>query len=257
MVQCLVVDDDPRILNYIASHLQTEHIDAFTQPSGEAALKLLEKQRVDIAVVDIMMDGMDGFQLCNTLKNDYDIPVIMLTARDALSDKERAFISGTDDYVTKPFEVKELIFRIRAVLRRYNINSNSEMTIGNLTLNQSYLSILELIKENKVTAKAVFDAAKAGDQFCIFITEKVANYIGYLCSIISVTSNPKYIVLGGGMSTAGPILIENIKTEYHNLTFAPAQFETEIVQAKLGNDAGITGAAGLIKTYVLDKEGVK
>ncbi|EOB8789884.1 TPA: ROK family glucokinase [Staphylococcus aureus] len=118
-------------------------------------------------------------------------------------------------------------------------------------------SILELIKENKVTAKAVFDAAKAGDQFCIFITEKVANYIGYLCSIISVTSNPKYIVLGGGMSTAGPILIENIKTEYHNLTFAPAQFETEIVQAKLGNDAGITGAAGLIKTYVLDKEGVK
>lgn len=68
MVQCLVVDDDPRILNYIASHLQTEHIDAYTQPSGEAALKLLEKQRVDIAVVDIMMDGMDGFQLCNTLK---------------------------------------------------------------------------------------------------------------------------------------------------------------------------------------------
>ncbi|MGT2610286.1 response regulator transcription factor [Staphylococcus aureus] len=141
MVQCLVVDDDPRILNYIASHLQTEHIDAYTQPSGEAALKLLEKQRVDIAVVDIMMDGMDGFQLCNTLKNDYDIPVIMLTARDALSDKERAFISGTDDYVTKPFEVKELIFRIRAVLRRYNINSNSEMTIGNLTLNQSYLEL--------------------------------------------------------------------------------------------------------------------
>lgn len=118
-------------------------------------------------------------------------------------------------------------------------------------------SILQLIKDNKVTAKAVFDAAKAGDQFCIFITEKVVNYIGYLCSIISVTSNPKYIVLGGGMSTAGPILIENIKTEYRNLTFTPAQFETEIVQAQLGNDAGITGAAGLIKTYVLDKEGVK
>ena len=58
-------------------------------------------------------------------------------------------------------------------------------------------SILQLIKDNQVTAKAVFDAAKAGDQFCIFITEKVANYIGYLCSIISVTSNPKYIVLGG------------------------------------------------------------
>ncbi|PNZ66436.1 ROK family glucokinase [Staphylococcus croceilyticus] len=118
-------------------------------------------------------------------------------------------------------------------------------------------SILPLIKENKVTAKAVFDAAKAGDQFCIFITERVANHIAYLCSIISATSNPKYIVLGGGMSTAGLILIENIKTEYHNLTFTPAQKDTEIVQAKLGNDAGITGAAGLIKTYILEKDGVK
>ncbi|MBE5666413.1 response regulator transcription factor [Staphylococcus sp. SS251] len=146
MVQCLVVDDDPQILNYVAHHLQSEHINAYTQSSGEAALQLLEHQTIDIAVVDIMMDGMDGFQLCNTLKNDYDIPVIMLTARDALSDKERAFLSGTDDYVTKPFEVKELIFRIRAVLRRYDINTNTKMTIGNLTLNQSYM---ELQVENK------------------------------------------------------------------------------------------------------------
>ncbi|CRG03778.1 glucokinase [Streptococcus pneumoniae] len=59
------------------------------------------------------------------------------------------------------------------------------------------------------------------------------------------------------MSTAGLILVENIKTEYRNLTFTPAQQDTEIVQAELGNDAGITGAAGLIKTYILDKEGVK
>ena len=118
-------------------------------------------------------------------------------------------------------------------------------------------SIHHLIKEGTVTAKTVFDAAKAGDQFCIFITERVANYIAYAASIISVMSNPKYIVLGGGMSDAGPILIENIRTEYRNLTFNPAQEGTEIVQAQLGNDAGITGAAGLIRTYVIEKEGVK
>ncbi|MCU5746366.1 ROK family glucokinase [Staphylococcus sp. SQ8-PEA] len=118
-------------------------------------------------------------------------------------------------------------------------------------------SILEKIKAHKVTAKDVFDAAKAGDQFCIFITEKVANYIAYVCSIISVTSNPEYIVLGGGMSTAGDILIENIKTEYYNLTFTPAQHDTKIVQAQLGNDAGITGAAGLIYTYVIERGGLK
>ncbi|MBI5975650.1 ROK family glucokinase [Staphylococcus canis] len=115
-------------------------------------------------------------------------------------------------------------------------------------------SILELIKNNTVTAKAVFDAAKEGDQFCIFITERVAQYIAYLASIISVTTNPKYIILGGGMSDAGDILIENIKTEYFHLTFTPAQENTEIVRAELGNDAGMVGAAGLIKTYIIDKE---
>ena len=76
-----------------------------------------------------MMNGINGFELCKTLKEDYDIPVIMLTARDALSDKERAFLSGTDDYVTKPFEVKELLFRIKAVLRRYQINAESELKL--------------------------------------------------------------------------------------------------------------------------------
>lgn len=88
-----------------------------------------------------MMNGINGFELCKTLKEDYDIPVIMLTARDALSDKERAFLSGTDDYVTKPFEVKELLFRIKAVLRRYQINAESELKLGNLTLNQPYMEI--------------------------------------------------------------------------------------------------------------------
>ena len=85
---------------------------------------------------------MDGFELCQTLKDDYHIPVIMLTARDALSDKRTMhFLSGTDDYVTKPFEVKELLFRIKAVLRRYQINTDNELQLGNLILNQSYMEI--------------------------------------------------------------------------------------------------------------------
>ncbi|MFP4925461.1 response regulator transcription factor, partial [Staphylococcus pseudintermedius] len=120
-VTCLIVDDDPEILNYVATHLQHKGYQAVTVASGEAALEYLEKHTIDIAIVDVMMDGMDGFELCETLKYDYEYPVIMLTARDALSDKERAFLAGTDDYVTKPFEVAELIFRIQAVLRRYQI----------------------------------------------------------------------------------------------------------------------------------------
>lgn len=141
MTTCLIVDDDSKILDYVSSYLEREGIDTITQSSAESALAYLETHEVDIGIVDIMMGGMNGFELCKLLKEDYELPVIMLTARDALSDKERAYLTGTDDYVTKPFEIKKLMFRIRAVLRRYNINAKSEITVNNLTLNQAYLEI--------------------------------------------------------------------------------------------------------------------
>ncbi|MDG0843507.1 response regulator transcription factor [Staphylococcus equorum] len=141
MTTCLIVDDDKKILEYVSNYISREGLETITQSSAEDALSYLESNQVDIAIVDIMMGGMSGFELCKILKEDYDMPVIMLTARDALSDKEQAYLTGTDDYVTKPFEVKELIFRIKAVLKRYNINANSEITIGNLTLNQAYLEL--------------------------------------------------------------------------------------------------------------------
>ena len=141
MTTCLIVDDDPKILEYVSKYIEREHLETIVQSSAENALSYLETHQVDIAIVDVMMGKMSGFELCKILKEDFDIPVIMLTARDALSDKEQAYLTGTDDYVTKPFEVKELMFRIKAVLKRYNVNINNEVSIGNLTLNQSYLEI--------------------------------------------------------------------------------------------------------------------
>ncbi|ANZ32641.1 response regulator transcription factor [Staphylococcus carnosus] len=141
MTTCLIVDDDYQILHYVSSYLEKEGFKTVTYSNAEDALKYLDKQHVDIAIIDIMMNGMDGFELCQEIKDNYTLPVIMLTARDALSDKEEAYLTGTDDYVTKPFEVQELIFRIKAVLRRYQINAENELEIGNLKLNQSYLEI--------------------------------------------------------------------------------------------------------------------
>lgn len=141
LTTCLIVDDDAKILDFVSSYLEREGIQTITQSSAERALTYLETHSVDIGIVDIMMEGMNGFELCKVLKEDYEMPVIMLTARDALSDKERAYLTGTDDYVTKPFEIKELMFRIKAVLRRYNINTNNEITLNNLTINQAYLEI--------------------------------------------------------------------------------------------------------------------
>lgn len=135
MVNCLVVDDDRFILEDLKKEIQRENINVITSENGEEALSVIEHQHVDIAVVDIMMPGIDGFELCKMLKDSYDIPVIMLTARDELSDKENAFLSGTDDYVTKPFEIKELIFRLKAVLRRFQINFSNELKFGNTAIN--------------------------------------------------------------------------------------------------------------------------
>lgn len=153
MVKCLIVDDDYKILHYVSQHLEAAQIQTVTQLSGESAIAYLANNKVDIAVVDIMMTGMDGFELCQLLKNDYDLPVIMLTARDALSDKERAFVSGTDDYVTKPFEVKELLFRIQAVLRRYQINSQDIIKLGNVTLIQEYMELSDDSKNVNLPTK--------------------------------------------------------------------------------------------------------
>ncbi|MGW7854829.1 response regulator transcription factor [Staphylococcus xylosus] len=141
MTTCLIVDDDKKILEYVSNYTQREGLNTITQSSAEDALTYLETNQVAIVIIDVMMGGMSGFELCKILKDDYELPVIMLTARDALSDKEQAYLTGTDDYVTKPFEVKELMFRIKAVLKRYNINAYNEITIGNITLNQAYLEL--------------------------------------------------------------------------------------------------------------------
>ena len=87
MTTCLIVDDDKKILEYVSNYTQREGLNTITQSSAEDALTYLETNQVDIVIIDVMMGGMSGFELCKILKDDYELPVIMLTARDALSDK--------------------------------------------------------------------------------------------------------------------------------------------------------------------------
>src|SRR5699024_12377981 len=90
----------------------------------------------DIAVDDVMMTIMDGFTLTKELRELYEIPVIFLTAKGELDDKEKGFLAGSDDYIVKPFEPKELIFRIQAVLRRYDKAIDTFITIGPMLINR-------------------------------------------------------------------------------------------------------------------------
>ena len=96
----------------------------------------------DLAVVDVMMPGMDGFELTKTLSQDYDIPVLLLTAKGELEDKERGFLAGSDDYVVKPFEPKELLFRIAAILRRLDKTNQVTMQVGKLTIDRRSFEVM-------------------------------------------------------------------------------------------------------------------
>lgn len=115
----LVVDDEAAIRREVKEGFLRHSFQVYVASNGDEAINLLDNESIDLCIVDIMMPGIDGFQLCEQIKQDYQLPVIMLTARDALGDKRIAFQAGSDDYVTKPFEIEEVIFRAQAILKRY------------------------------------------------------------------------------------------------------------------------------------------
>ncbi|RLQ91466.1 response regulator transcription factor [Planomicrobium sp. Y74] len=135
-MKILVVDDDLYIQQLVAIHLGKEGYSVFRATDAEQALLLLEEQLVDLAIVDVMMPGMDGFDLTRILTQDLNIPVILLTAKGQLEDKEKGFLSGSEDYVVKPFEPKELLFRVAVVLRRSERSVQENLQAGNVAINR-------------------------------------------------------------------------------------------------------------------------
>ncbi|KXH78311.1 response regulator transcription factor [Sporosarcina sp. HYO08] len=139
MKKILVVDDDPNILQLVKIQLQDAGYVVLQATNGYEALEILANDRPDLAIVDVMMPGMDGFTVTKEFKRTTDIPVLLLTAKGELEDKERGFLAGSDDYVVKPFEPKELLFRIHAILRRYDKAADDLIQAGSLMINrQSY-----------------------------------------------------------------------------------------------------------------------
>lgn len=141
MAAILIVDDDVNILFLVKNQLQQAGHHVLQASHGAEALKILDQNVIDLAVVDVMMPGMDGYELTRQIREMHDIPVIMLTAKGLIEDKELGFLSGTDDYIVKPFDPKELIFRINALFRRYQKRSNLLITIGNVTINQQNFEV--------------------------------------------------------------------------------------------------------------------
>ncbi len=136
----LVVDDDPGILKLVSLNLELEGYQVLTANEGKAALQIAENDQPTLVILDIMMAGMDGFQVCQRVREFSEVPIIMLTAKGRVEDVIHGLDVGADDYVVKPFSTDELLARVRAVLRRARFPEEMPQppfTSGDLTIDYS------------------------------------------------------------------------------------------------------------------------
>ncbi len=122
----LVVDDEKPISDIVKFNLDKEGYDVVTAYDGEEALKKVESESPDLILLDLMLPKIDGLEVARQIRKEHDTPIIMLTAKDSEIDKVLGLELGADDYVVKPFEPKELMARVKAVMRRYSIDSTNK-----------------------------------------------------------------------------------------------------------------------------------
>ena len=137
----LTADDDPQLLRLVSRSLEFEDFQVLTATDGEEALAIIETQTPDLVLLDVMMPKMDGFTVCQKVREFSSVPIIIITARGRDNDKVKGLNMGADDYLTKPFNIDELVARVRAVLRRTQFIPHEQAhptqtvtTIGNITI---------------------------------------------------------------------------------------------------------------------------
>jgi len=135
MIHILVVEDDPQLNKIVCSYLNNCGFTAHGSLNAEDAYDQMYNQMFDLIISDIMMPGIDGFEFAETVRRVNEaIPILFMSARDDLASKQRGFRLGIDDYMVKPIELDELLLRVRALLRRANIETERRVSAGNLTL---------------------------------------------------------------------------------------------------------------------------
>ena len=142
MFHILVVDDDKHTRMLLKAILENANYTVTTANDGLEALDTLEKQHIDLVVLDIMMPNMDGYEFTKTIRQtDNALPILMVTAKQLPQDEKRGFLVGTDDYITKPIDEEKLLLRIKALLRRAQIVNEQKIIIGDVTLDYNSLTV--------------------------------------------------------------------------------------------------------------------
>ena len=144
MIHILVVEDDSKLRQLFCTVLHRHGYRTFAAEDGEAALAVLEKEPIDLIVSDIMMPRMDGYELTKTLREaNYQLPILMVTAKESFQDKQKGFLVGTDDYMVKPIDVNEMVLRVGALLRRAKIVNERRIECGNTILDYDALTVYQ------------------------------------------------------------------------------------------------------------------
>lgn len=144
MAKILLVDDDAHISELVRLYLEDEGLNVVQKSNGEEALEYAETNDVDLVILDILMPKLDGWALCQELRDLGDIPILMITSKGEPEDRIKGFKLGTDDYLVKPFDPIELVFRVKALLKRYRISTSNMIKIGSISLDRkSYHVIYE------------------------------------------------------------------------------------------------------------------
>ena len=142
MFRILVVDDDKNTRLFLSGVLEGAGYTVFTAANGEDALLLMDREHVDLAVLDIMMPKMDGYEFTRILReSNNNLPILMVSAKQLPADKHKGFLAGTDDYITKPIDDGEFLYRIKALLRRAQIANERKIVIGEVTLDYDSLTV--------------------------------------------------------------------------------------------------------------------
>lgn len=156
MYNIMVVDDEKDIVKAIEIYLKTDNYNVLKAYNGYDALELMEKNKIDLFLVDIMMEGMDGLELTQKIREVSNAPIIILSAKSELNDKVMGLNLGADDYVTKPFDAVELLARIKSCLRRLELSKDNSLngnvfSAGRLTINDDKKEVLIDGEEIKLT----------------------------------------------------------------------------------------------------------
>ncbi|WP_124101247.1 response regulator transcription factor [Ruminococcus sp. Marseille-P6503] len=142
MIHILVADDDKNTRRFLRAVLEAEAYQVSEAENGEQALEILDREHIDLAVLDIMMPKMDGYEFTKILRNGRnDLPILMVSAKQLAADRKKGFLVGIDDYMTKPVDEEEMLLRIKALLRRAQIVSENRIVIGDIALDYPSLSV--------------------------------------------------------------------------------------------------------------------